>query len=47
LSSQCWCRANSTKVQSLDPLPRAWLNYSSQSSVFLPSPLYSGERGWG
>ena len=24
-SSQCWCRANSTEVQSLRPLPRAWL----------------------
>jgi hypothetical protein len=23
-SSQCWCRANSTEVQSLSPLPRAW-----------------------
>jgi hypothetical protein len=23
-SSQCWCRANSTEVQSLGPLPRAW-----------------------
>jgi hypothetical protein len=23
-SSQCWCRANSTEVQSLRPLPRAW-----------------------
>jgi hypothetical protein len=24
VSSQCWCRANSTEVQSLNPLPRAW-----------------------
>jgi hypothetical protein len=23
-SSQCWCRASSTEVQSLSPLPRAW-----------------------
>ena len=23
-SSQCWCRANLIKIQSLDPLPRAW-----------------------
>jgi hypothetical protein len=25
-SSQCWCRARSIEVQSLDPLPRAWLS---------------------
>ena len=37
-SSQCWCRANSTKVQSLNPLPRAWLK-TIQSQRWDSNPL--------
>jgi hypothetical protein len=32
VSSQCWCRANSTEVQSLSPLPRAWPAKRSRAS---------------
>ena len=31
-SSQCWCRASSTEVQSLSPLPRAWPEGRSRAS---------------
>jgi hypothetical protein len=34
-SSQCWCRANSTEVQSLRPLPRAWLEDETEPAVGL------------
>ena len=40
-SSQCWCRANSTGVQSPGPLPRAWPEIQSQRrDSNLHVPLY-------
>ena len=40
-SSQCWCRANSTEVQSPGPLPRAWPEIQSQRRDSNPhAPLY-------
>jgi hypothetical protein len=57
-SSQCWCRANSTGVQSPCPLPRAWPEIQSQRRDSNPhAPLYRrgarpaelhwrSEQGW-
>jgi hypothetical protein len=44
-SSQCWCRANSTEVQSLRPLPRAWLEVDPEPAAGLEparAPLQEG-----
>ena len=57
-SSQCWCRANSTEVQSLSPLPRAWPEEDPEPAAGLEparAPLQEGcssrraalaSRGW-
>ena len=44
-SSQCWCRANSTEVQSLRPLPRAWPEEDPEPAAGLEparAPLQEG-----
>ncbi len=44
-SSQCWCRANSTEVQSLRPLPRAWPEVDPEPAAGLEparAPLQEG-----
>src|SRR5262249_37000572 len=45
-SSQCWCRASSTKVQSLSPLPRAWLKAKQTGWIagYGPAPRRSQGR---
>jgi hypothetical protein len=45
VSSQCWCRANSTEVQSLNPLPRAWPEVDPEPEAGLEparAPLQEG-----